>query len=299
MESSFRERLDTGLQTGESESWTAKARREVSLLGQGATGFTDAARTAIRQHPGETALKLAGSAVAGLGLSYLCRTSSPLSLAVRVAGTAASLSFLSDVAVRGTSVLRAMSETWQSDENWQHNSSIMKDNLGRFAFDTALLSAAGLAGGAIGYKRFSPWAGKVPEEFTTRLNSTGIRQDYLDGLQPAYHSADIAYNGTRHLSEYKLSLARSGLQESIRKGPTYGEFWKQRIEAYQTANQTRIDAPATMKKFVFASPTTRELNSLSKELKRLGQSDHFDENVVADAYRYLTQIRLLSRGQSL
>ncbi len=138
---------------GETESAGAKLQREAQLLMGGFAGFGEAAQRSISsEHILETTGKLALGIAIGLGIAYLSRGGSIARTGVRIFGAATTISFANDVLLHGNAVKESVTDTWRSDINWERNLSVMKGTVGQFAFDTALMTAAGLAGGALQLK---------------------------------------------------------------------------------------------------------------------------------------------------
>lgn len=132
-------------QNVDSEGVGVKLRREADLLGTAlGAGFVDAAKEAAK-NPVETGVKLGGSFAVGLGLGFLRGRGSFIPQAL---GTAFTISFINDLMPRLGSLGNAMSDTWASGANLNEHKATMKETLGQFVFDTALMSAGGIAGGA-------------------------------------------------------------------------------------------------------------------------------------------------------
>ena len=53
----------------QSESTSSKIERELNLVGEGLSGFTDAARDAFTNHKTETLIEAGGSVAVGIGLA--------------------------------------------------------------------------------------------------------------------------------------------------------------------------------------------------------------------------------------
>jgi len=113
-------------------------------------GFVEAAGDSVKSsHIVETTAKVALGVCIGAGLAYLSKGNSLCKTSVQVFGGAAAISFAGDVLLNAKSVRGALSDTWQSDDNWNRNLTTMKRTAGQFAFDTALMTAAGITGGAL------------------------------------------------------------------------------------------------------------------------------------------------------
>jgi HD-GYP domain-containing protein (c-di-GMP phosphodiesterase class II) len=129
-----------------SDSTADKLLRETQLLGSGLVfGAVDGAKDA-GHHPWSTAAKVVGSAGAGFLIGAL---SHRVGFVAPVVGTALTAAFIKDVIPRAGTLGQAMSSTWDSAEGFSENKSVAKQALGQFAFDSALMSAGGIAGGAL------------------------------------------------------------------------------------------------------------------------------------------------------
>ena len=123
------------------ERATDKIQRELCLILAGSAGLKTGAKESLYEHPIETASQLA----LGLGVNYLSRGKGACSRLARGAGTFMGLSFANDVLRNGDAICDALTDNWQSSNNWQHNVGVMERSLGRFAFDTILFAGAGAA----------------------------------------------------------------------------------------------------------------------------------------------------------
>lgn len=146
--------LDSSLpcSSGENESVGDKLRREAVLVlaGMGG-GFVEAAGDSVKSpHIAETTAKVALGVCIGAGLAYLSKGKSLCKTSVQVFGGVAAISFAGDVLLNAKAVGGALSDTWQSDDNWNRNLTTMKRTAGQFALiPAALMTAAGITGGAL------------------------------------------------------------------------------------------------------------------------------------------------------
>ncbi|HEY9731359.1 MAG TPA: hypothetical protein V6C89_05570 [Drouetiella sp.] len=95
------------------------------------------------EHLPETAGKAALSAAATLALTCVARQPGLGATAMRVLAPAAVLSLGTDLVRSGSAIFGAAADTWESGKNWEKNKQIVDDNVGRFAVDFAINSAAG------------------------------------------------------------------------------------------------------------------------------------------------------------
>lgn len=144
--------LDSALPcSAENESVGDKLRREAHLLLAGISGgFVDAACDSVKpSNLLETTTKVALGIGLGAGLAYLSKGNSLCRTGVNIFGVTALATFAGDVVLNAKHVGGALSDTWQSNDNWNHNLTAVKKTAGQFAFDTALMTAAGITGGAL------------------------------------------------------------------------------------------------------------------------------------------------------
>jgi hypothetical protein len=172
----------------------------MALIGCGIAGFGHAATESVsdREHIINTAGKLALSAALGIAMGRLAPANTIAGELVRIAGTMMGVSFAGDVIMHGNDVSAALLDNWNSDSNWVRNKGIMQEQLGRFAFDTALMTAGGIAG-----SRFAR-----SEAFNTGTQRLGALIDNFSEslvgprLVPAF--ADVAVPGQNMLSSRSI-----------------------------------------------------------------------------------------------
>jgi hypothetical protein len=163
-----------------------KLRREARLLMAGIAGFCEAAeRSVAPEHLLETAGKVALGIGMGAGIAYLSKGRSLLRTGVGIFGAAAGVSFASDVLLNGKSIYGAVTDTWQSGTNWERNVATMKSSVGQFGFDTALMTAAGITGGALERQLSTKLSGRVGMVEPPAVQQPAVRDSrYPLGFKP-------------------------------------------------------------------------------------------------------------------
>jgi len=136
----------------EANSFGDKVLRELDLLAGAGSGFVHEAKKAV-ENPGETTLKVAGSAALGFGLAIVTRKPGMVGLAAKSFGLAGGVAFGTEVLTHGADVSQAVRSSWQSGTEQEANKKIVGSSAGAFLFDTTLMGAAGSAG-AIGSKSY-------------------------------------------------------------------------------------------------------------------------------------------------
>lgn len=131
------------------ESVSSKLWRETQLVGTGLLGVHEGAQQALEDPLGTTARAGVAFGIGMLASRYGAAESVGAQL-LKTGSAAAGLAFLVDVGAKGQRVSEAMVDTWRNDANWNKNAATMKQDLGRFAFDTALMTGSGMAGGKFG-----------------------------------------------------------------------------------------------------------------------------------------------------
>lgn len=139
-------------ETSENDSVWNKISREVNLVGDGIGGGFKKGLDESLHDPMGTGLRLATSVGAGVALAYFTKGGGAMGLLARGVGIGMGVSFVADVAspTRWSAVGSAVSDTWNSSANFEHNKGVIENQLGRFAFDTALMTVGGVAGGKFG-----------------------------------------------------------------------------------------------------------------------------------------------------
>lgn len=277
------------------ESWVDKARREVQLIGTGLSGFADAARDAFVEHPAETAGKVAVGIGIGVGMAYLSRGRGLGLIATKTVGAVSGLAFLKDIAANGSQVAGAISDTWTSDRNWDSNAQTMRNHLGKFAFDTALMSASGVAGSRIGHGIFHVKLSDLPQKLVPQMNNRGISQDYYNKLMMADHYANVASNPLGKYSPEKVSRAQQSLQESLSGMVTYRNYWTNEMAAYR-AGGAQLDTKAAMNVLIDGNRDARALDRISQKLRTFGSKDATNPQVLSGISAHLQQARQIIYG---
>lgn len=133
------------------ESVGEKLRREAELIVRGGIGgFAKSACEAVSaEHIGETATTTGCGLLVGASLAYLSKGRSLFRTGAQVFGATATVSFAGDVLLHARTLSDTVADNWKSDANWNRNLQVSEKTLGKFAFDTALMTAAGVAGAAI------------------------------------------------------------------------------------------------------------------------------------------------------
>src|SRR5262249_8231277 len=142
----------TSTDAGEHESVWSKLAREGQLLGNGlAQGFGQGAQESAHDWVG-TAERVATTVGISLALGALTKGGGVGALLGKGIGTGSAVSFAYDALKpeRMGAVWGAMKDTWNSPDHLKADTDVIGNQLGRFAFDTTLMSAAGIAGAKLG-----------------------------------------------------------------------------------------------------------------------------------------------------
>lgn len=287
--------IASAVQPGSEESWVDKARREVQLIGTGVSGFADAAKEAFAEHPLQTAGNVAVGIGIGVGMAYLSRGRGLGLTATKTIGAVSGLAFLKDIAANGNEVAGAISDTWRSDHNWDRNSQTMREHLGKFAFDTALLSAAGATGSKIGHGIFNVKLSDLPQKLVPQMNEKGISQDYYNKLIMADHYANVATNSVGKYNPEKVARAQQSLQESLSGMVSYRNYWTNEMATYR-AGGAQLDTKAAMNVLLDGNRDGRALNRISQRLRSFGSSDVSNPQVLNSISAHLQQARQIIYG---
>lgn len=287
--------IASAVQPGSEESWVDKARREVQLIATGVGGFTDAASEAFIEHPIETAGNVALGIGIGVGMAYLSRGRGLGLTATKTIGAVSGLAFLKDIAANGSEVAGAMRDTWKSGHDRDKNSQTMRVHLGKFAFDTVLLSAAGAAGSKLGHGMFNVKLSDLPKKLVPQMNEKGISQDYYNKLIMADHYANVATNSLGKYSPEKVARAQQSLQESLNGMVTYRNYWTNEMATYRAGGAT-LDTKAAMNVLIDGNRDAKALNRLSQRLKTFGSGDVTAPQVLSGISSHLQQARQIIYG---
>jgi len=291
------EAAPTDLKDGR-ESWLDRARREARLVKEGLCGFADAAVDAVVEHPLSTAAEVATGVGVGIGLAYLSRGRGLGLVASRAAGAAAGMAFLKDAATNGGAVLGAMNDAWHSDRNWNEDARIMRTHLGRFAFDTVVMSAAGAAGGKVGHRLFDVKLGDLPRQLVPQMSERGISHDYYNKLMMAEYYTNNAANTEGKFSAEKVAKARERLPGSLKDLISYRDYWRHEVANYRASGAGQLDEKAAMNVLLWGNSDARELNKLSLSMPKYAGLD-LDNPAVLDnlALRFKRARSIIYSGQ--
>lgn len=148
--------------------------REALLARAALQSIPQAAKDAVSQENiVDTASKAALALASTVALTCISRQPGMAWTASRVLAPAALLSIGSELANHGTAIYGAVTDTWNSAQNFEKNKQIVSDNVGHLAVDFAVTSAAGGVGhlGGSQYFGWKPGATKgLPE-----LNEANLR----------------------------------------------------------------------------------------------------------------------------
>jgi hypothetical protein len=140
------------------DSIADKAWREIQLGASGLVGgMVQGAKEAV-EHPAGTILGVASTVSIGITLGMMQREAGLLRWGAQVGGAALGLSFAGDVIGSGRwgKLSDAVVDTWRSPDNFSRNVETTKSALGKFAFDTAIMTAAGIGSAKLANRYFIP-----------------------------------------------------------------------------------------------------------------------------------------------
>ncbi|MDP3510794.1 MAG: hypothetical protein Q8T09_22700 [Candidatus Melainabacteria bacterium] len=167
------------------ELWTEKLLREGELLKSAGPGFANAAKDAIKA---ENLPATFGTVALSAGLGLLMARYAPMSGAAgaltRTGLASMTIAGSAEVAINGSKIAEALKDTWNSDQHWQQNVSVVQNSLGRFAFESALLTVGGLAtvklsGAAVRAREYTSYCkkrGHSDEEISLSLEHPQYRK---------------------------------------------------------------------------------------------------------------------------
>src|SRR4030095_906541 len=141
----------------EDESGWTKLSREGWVLGAGlAKGAKDGIEEIIAE-PGEAAVRLGIARGVGCIRGAGQRTAGLARLGLEAVGAGMGLAFCRDLLQpqRWSDVRDALSGAWESSANTDRSVALIGNQLGRFAFDTVLLSGVALGASKFGQKFFA------------------------------------------------------------------------------------------------------------------------------------------------
>ena len=241
------------------ESWLVKARREAYLVKEGLSGFSAAAQDAVSHHKAATTAKIALSGGIGLGLAYLSRGRNLGPIAARAIGAASGLAFAADIGANGAQIATAIVDTARTDANFDRNAQIMRKCMGKFAFDTALMSAAGVGGSAIGHNLFKVQLKNLPPELVPQMNGRGISQDYYNKLFMVDRHTNVIRNTEGKFAPEKVAKSHQELPGALQSLVSYRQYWTNEFGNYK--GQQRLDERAAMNVLLHGNSSALRLNS--------------------------------------
>lgn len=168
---------DAPAEAGQEPGLGQKLLNEAYVIGSGVAGSFSAMKdsaAASWESPGRTALSVAISGAAGLGLGYLSGRAGALGLIARGAAAAAGISFVYD-GVRPWH--QALGAAWTARDSQELDQAArqLSTKLGQFVFDTALMTPTAVAGAYAG----------------ARLRLRAAQNTGLAGLEPARAGSSV------------------------------------------------------------------------------------------------------------
>lgn len=162
-------------ESGSNDPWTAKLLREAQLIGAAGKGFSEAAEQITSGHNlGETASQLAISSVISLTMARYMPAKGLSGIVARSAGTGLGLAFIADLGTNSAKTASAIADAWKSDQNFNRDLVVAKENLGKFVFDSVLFTAGGLAGNRLGSVFARPTAAMPLRGMETNLSPNSL-----------------------------------------------------------------------------------------------------------------------------
>jgi len=222
------------------ESPLSKIAREAYVVGCGVVGGVKEGFKEAWQDPCGTGLRLGLSIGIGFGLGYFQRSAGLLRLGSQAFGTALGASFALDVMAprRWSAISTALADTWNSGKNTARNLAVVENNLGRFAFDTGIMTAGGIGGALMG----EGVATKLPQWRENRLFS---RQGYsVVWERPGFVKSDMYYNQSWvHPSDHPGEVF---VLSEVRKDPDgtlapFGPFHNKLVRGPDGTISTKLD----------------------------------------------------------
>lgn len=171
----------------EKQSIGAKLAREAQLLVAGAAGFGKAAQDSVSaENLGETAAKVVTGVCIGAGIAGLSLGRSLARLGAQAIGATGTVAFAGSALRHGELAAEAMKDSWNADTNaqWNRNVCMMEAAVGRFAFDTALMAASGVAGVTLQPKFSFGFSRKTPLESSPVEGIAVLDPRYALGFKP-------------------------------------------------------------------------------------------------------------------
>lgn len=124
-----------------------KLGREIYVISGGAM---DAARQAFSQEKRATAIETGLAAAGGLAIKAAEAKLPSLRPALAIGGAAMTSAFVGDLLGHGAEIKAILADTWANKDHDEQNRQLFSAHGGKFVFDLALTSGAGLAGAAGG-----------------------------------------------------------------------------------------------------------------------------------------------------
>lgn len=280
-------RNELPIASSQDESTSQKLWREARLIKEGAAGAVDAARNAFGDESGQTAAKLGLSFAFGAGMAFLGRGHGFAKMAVTTVGAAGSLAFATDVLYNGKAIYGAMRDTWHSDANFDSNARVMKNSLGQFVFDTALMSAGGMLGAKVGQRLVPQIPRGLMKEM--QIEPSGFSGDYLNRTRSADGFAFAMKSAQAKGNPEKVARYVEPLKESLSGMKTYSQYVGDQMAS---KGATRgVDLSGTRNALMGRNPQQRaKIDALALELKGMA-GDDLTSPAVLD--------RILSNGRQI
>ncbi|MBX9685491.1 MAG: hypothetical protein K2X27_02240 [Candidatus Obscuribacterales bacterium] len=258
------------------ESFSEKVLREIALTGAGLCGIKNGAIDSFAK-PSELIENAALSVGMGFGIGRFAPSSGILGFSAKLVGGAMGLAFARDLALNGRELASVMADNWHSDRNWKNNVAVMENRLGRFAFDSLLMTAGGLAGAHLSTKI-------LPAE--TLLKAVGRASELFQStqLQPGF--AGIGALETRVSGKMDLPSVMEMRSRNPSLRPEGGYPRTPFVQARELPlPRTELPKPAEKVQLEKAISLYPELSVLSKGVHTIGEGKAFlaEEGAVVTA----------------
>jgi hypothetical protein len=279
--------------SGADESTSDKLWREARLLKEGATGVVDAARDALGKDSAETAAKVGLSFAIGAGMAFLGRGHGFGKMAVRTVAAAGTVAFASDIAYNAKAVSGAIRDTWNSEANFGTNAEIMKNSLGQFVFDTALMSGGGILGAKVG-QRFVP---QIPRGLMRemQIEPSGFSGDYLNKTRSADSFAFAMKTAQAKGNTERVARYVEPLKGALGDMKTYSQYIGEEIASKGATKG--VDWSGVRNTLTGRNPQQRaKIDALALELKGMTGDDLTNPTVLNRIISNGRQIEDIIRG---
>lgn len=286
-------RNEIPIASSQDESTSDKLIREARLIKEGAAGVVDAARNAVGDESAQTAAKLGLSFAFGAGMAFLGRGHGFGKMAVTAVGAAGTLAFATDVVHNGKAIYGAMSDTWDSGANFDGNAKIMKDSLGQFVFDTALMSTGGMLGARVG-QRFVP---QIPRGLMKemQMEPSGFSGDYLNRTRSADGFAFAMKTAQARGNPEKVARYVEPLKGALSEMKTYSQYIGD--EMASKGSSGGVDWSGVRNTLMGRNPQQRaKIDALALELKGMAGDDLTNPAVLDRILSNGRQIENIIRG---